>query len=305
MSAQPGWYDAGIAGRQRWWDGTRWTEHERLVQQTVDAAAAPSAADAASPPSAVANPPAAVASSPAAAARPPGAPLGWYLVPGTPRIRWWDGRRWTPFELVQGRSRPDPMAIEPPAMAFSLGALFFAVSAMQFVGMSVGGGFAASGVVFALLGVLMMTGGARTFSLQKLAPPQTAPVFGDAVRPLPGDQEGPGAGWYPVAGQVSRWWTGARWSWYIAVRHGVRPGFAGPRGYLVQRVLGWVLVGIGVLSAAAGIALAFLPGALGVGMLVFGLVFGILMLALGVFVLITAHVRRFAFVLPPGPPPVR
>jgi hypothetical protein len=26
MSAAPGWYDDG-SGRQRWWDGTQWTEH--------------------------------------------------------------------------------------------------------------------------------------------------------------------------------------------------------------------------------------------------------------------------------------
>ena len=25
----PGWYSAGAAGEERWWDGTRWTEHRR------------------------------------------------------------------------------------------------------------------------------------------------------------------------------------------------------------------------------------------------------------------------------------
>jgi len=25
----PGWYSGGVSGEERWWDGTRWTEHSR------------------------------------------------------------------------------------------------------------------------------------------------------------------------------------------------------------------------------------------------------------------------------------
>ncbi|MFC8681304.1 DUF2510 domain-containing protein [Microbacterium ureisolvens] len=66
----PGWYDDGT-GKQRWWDGTRWTEQfidlrETDVELRTDAGPA--------------------ASGPAQA--------GWYD-DQRGRTRWWDGRRWT------------------------------------------------------------------------------------------------------------------------------------------------------------------------------------------------------------------
>jgi hypothetical protein len=66
---EAGWYDDGT-GAQRWWDGTRWTEHyvdlqapEVELRTDTPAAAAPSAP-------------------------------GWYD-DGRGRLRWWNGRQWT------------------------------------------------------------------------------------------------------------------------------------------------------------------------------------------------------------------
>ncbi|WP_341997536.1 DUF2510 domain-containing protein [Microbacterium sp. LWH7-1.2] len=66
----PGWYDDG-SGKQRWWDGTHWTDQyidlrERDTELRTDGGPA--------------------ASGPA--------PAGWYD-DQRGRTRWWDGRRWT------------------------------------------------------------------------------------------------------------------------------------------------------------------------------------------------------------------
>lgn len=76
---EAGWYDDG-SGKQRWWDGTRWTEQfvdlqERYVELHTGAA------------------PASV----------PAAP-GWYD-DGRGRIRWWDGRRWTESFRFSGQEQ--------------------------------------------------------------------------------------------------------------------------------------------------------------------------------------------------------
>lgn len=75
---EAGWYDDGT-GRQRWWDGTRWTEHyvdlhERDIELHSDAT--PSA---------------------------PTAP-GWYD-DGRGRQRWWDGAGWTDAARFSGEER--------------------------------------------------------------------------------------------------------------------------------------------------------------------------------------------------------
>ncbi|WP_347344675.1 DUF2510 domain-containing protein [Microbacterium sp.] len=75
---EAGWYDDGT-GRQRWWDGARWTEHyvdlrERDVELHSDAV--------------------------------PGAPTapGWYD-DGRGRQRWWDGARWADAVRYSGEER--------------------------------------------------------------------------------------------------------------------------------------------------------------------------------------------------------
>jgi hypothetical protein len=71
---EPGWYDDGH-GKQRWWDGSSWTEHfidlgDRDV--ALHAGAAPA-----------------------------GAAAGWYD-DGRGRQRWWDGARWTDAARFSG-----------------------------------------------------------------------------------------------------------------------------------------------------------------------------------------------------------
>ncbi len=80
-AAPAGWYDDGT-GAQRWWDGSRWTEHyadftERDVALRADAVA------------------------PAVGA---GVEAGWYD-DGRGRQRWWDGTRWTSSSRFSGEER--------------------------------------------------------------------------------------------------------------------------------------------------------------------------------------------------------
>ncbi|MGA7149230.1 MAG: DUF2510 domain-containing protein [Microbacterium sp.] len=80
MAAEPGWYDDGT-GKQRWWDGARWTEHyidlrEPDVELHVDAA-----------------PPTTTRTAP-----------GWYD-DGRGRQRWWDGARWTDAARFSGEEQ--------------------------------------------------------------------------------------------------------------------------------------------------------------------------------------------------------
>ena len=79
-TAEAGWYDDGT-GKQRWWDGARWTEHyvdlaERDVELRVDPA-----------------PPVSVPISP-----------GWYD-DRRGRQRWWDGNGWTSASKFSGEEQ--------------------------------------------------------------------------------------------------------------------------------------------------------------------------------------------------------
>jgi len=77
---EAGWYDDGT-GKQRWWDGSRWTEHyvdlgEPDVELRTDA-----------------GPPAVARAEP-----------GWYD-DGRGRNRWWDGTRWTDAARYSGEEQ--------------------------------------------------------------------------------------------------------------------------------------------------------------------------------------------------------
>lgn len=81
MAAEAGWYDDGT-GKQRWWDGARWSEHyvdlaERDLELHTDATA-PSIGTTTAP--------------------------GWYD-DGRGRERWWDGSRWTDAARFSGQER--------------------------------------------------------------------------------------------------------------------------------------------------------------------------------------------------------
>lgn len=274
MSAPAGWYDAGTPGRQRWWDGFQWTANERAV--------------------------------PAVAL-----PMGWYTVPGTSDVRWWDGAIWTPYRVRDGRPKPDAFAVEPAATGIVLGIVFLVLAVFQtFTGViSSSSIFPWAALLMAAAGAVWLIGGITTKGLRRLPAPQGAPFADVVVRPLPGDAEGPGAGWYPVTGQVGRWWTGTRWSWYVGMKIGVRPGHFGPRGYLISMIAGWIIAGIAVLAlvvGALGIGLAAAGEEDIGGVLAFlGIPFGLIFAGLALFVLLLTRSRRYAMVLPEVPPPVR
>lgn len=271
MSAPQGWYDAGTPGAQRWWDGVQWTAHER--------AAAPATLS-----------------------------MGWYPVPGTTDVRWWDGVMWTPYRVRAGKPRPDWLAIEPPAMGVVLGILFSALAMLQLFSALISrspGNFVFP-VLLLSAAVIWFVGAAYSSGVRKLPAPQSAPIVDAVVQPLPGEVEGPGAGWYPMTRQVSRWWTGSRWTWYIGMKFGPRPGHAGPRGYLASMIVGWcvaALAVIGVIVAVVGGVMAQSP--VTGFMIVFGIMIAVVMGGLGAFTLLLTRSRRNALLLPTTPPPLR
>ena len=266
MSAQPGWYDAGVPGQERWWDGAQWTAHARAVARAA-------------------------------------APMGWFPVPGTADVRWWDGGRWTPYRFRDGKPRPDAFAVEPDNFGVVFGVVFIALGITQGSTYNLSGQpfFAVAPLLFILSGIVWLVGGIRSSQLKKLPAPLAAPMFDPSIRPLPGEVEGPGAGWIPVAGQVTRWWTGSQWSSYIGQKFGVRPTHAGDRSYRAVMAVGWVLGALSVLGVIAGVivfsalerwtaAAIILPA--------------VILLIVAVLVLVLTHVRRYMMVLPPTPPVV-
>jgi len=76
----PGWYDDGT-GKQRWWDGTHWTE-QYIDLRAPDIELRTDAGPAASGP----------------------AQPGWYD-DQRGRTRWWDGRRWTADVRYSGQEQ--------------------------------------------------------------------------------------------------------------------------------------------------------------------------------------------------------
>nr|WP_201470453.1 DUF2510 domain-containing protein [Microbacterium hydrocarbonoxydans] len=271
MSTPQGWYDAGTPGRQRWWDGAQWTAHERE---------APS-------------------SSPA---------MGWYQVGGSTDVRWWDGVMWTPYSIRAGKPRPDALAVEPPAMGLALGIVFVVLGLLQLTAALVSqsaGNFVYPVLLLAAAAVWFIAAG-HSLAVRRIPAPQSAPIVDAVVQPLPGELEGPDAGWYPMTGQVSRWWTGTRWSWYLGTKFGARPGHAGPRGYLTSMILGWVVAALALI----GVFLAVVGGVMGQSpvapfLITFGIVIAVIMGGLGAFVLLLTRSRRNALLLPATPPPVR
>lgn len=79
MAAPPGWYDDG-SGRQRWWDGERWSNDVIDLREDLP-----------------------VLRNDAGPANAPAAPAGWHEVDG--RQRWWDGRQWTNAYRYSGEER--------------------------------------------------------------------------------------------------------------------------------------------------------------------------------------------------------
>jgi hypothetical protein len=292
MTMAPGWYDAGTPGRVRWWDGVQWTAHE--------AEARPQKAAVDDQPSSLGAP-----------------PMGWYETSeGSPR--WWDGSRWTSFRMRGGIPGADWAATEQPAVAWVFGSMFFVFGLAQFglallIGaISAGGSITtlvlwASGPLTLAQAAIFLSMAAKTTAVRRIPVPRSSPAAIDAVRPLPGEQEGLAAGWYSVAPRVTRWWTGARWSEYIGTQHGVRPTFTGARTLRIVRLMGWTIIGIGALGFIGGAALiAFgvnaddhgFRVAMGVLALVGGIMFGIL----GAACFVMSRRQRHIFLRPQSAP---
>lgn len=291
MDVQPGWYVAGVPGRERWWDGYAWTAHERdapapapVVQPVAPAAPLAQAAPMTSAPTLPAP--------------------GWYQVPGSDLLRWWEGRYWTGFRIKNGRPGTDGVTVEQPVMAWVLGGMFVLLGGMQFLLSLSGGVYIGAGIPFIVLGALWFAIAVRTAALRRTPAPATAPAFPDVVRPLPGEQEGPSAGWYPVTKAATRWWTGARWAQYIATRNGIRPTFHGHRAIVAMRVVVWGILGLALLGVIGGIVLmAVAPGDaaltfVGAAMLIFGIVFVLLWVVL----FLSGRMQERLLRIPAGPP---
>lgn len=285
MPAPQGWYDAGVPGRLRWWDGTQWTAHERAV--TPQELMAP-------------EPP----SSPHLEQSPQAPLMGWYPVTGRSEVRWWDGAGWTPYRIRDGRPRADAFAVEPGNTGLVFGFVFIVLGLTQLSTASISGNtvFSIAPILFFIAGAVWLIGGFRTGQVRKLASPRTAPMLEPSTRPLPGEVEGTGAGWYPVAGRVTRWWTGSRWSPYIVQKFGVRPTLAGPRGYFTSMIVGWVFAVGGVICLILGLMTA---AAFGIVVGTFLITCGAVGILVGGILLPMIYARRYTMILPTQPPPLR
>lgn len=283
VNAEPGWYQAE-PGTLRWWDGSRWTDHVTSMQPVVPA---PQQSQAAFPLQ-------------ARQATTNNVGMGWYETPTGP-IRWWDGRHWTGFIIARGLPKADGATIDQPALAWVFGAMFLSLAVLQALLNPI-----TSIATFALAAIWWIIA-FKSSAVRRIAAPTSQPVLIDETRPLPGEQEGPGSGWYPVTPQATRWWTGSRWSQYTGSRVGVRPTFHGATAIRRLLVFSWSILGVGVVSIIVAIVLLFVGAAdpsngvlTGIG--VFLLMAGIVLSVLGPVLLAMSRTQKRLLLLPEAPP---
>ena len=292
MTAAPGWYEAGTPGKLRWWDGTQWTAQE---------------ADAA-PPVKQEVPVTLLAPTPMASPSqlPSGPQPGWYPT-GPDQLRWWDGSHWTGLRVKNGKPGTDWATTEQPSLAWVFGSLFLVLAIAQFSLGALSSHLSVNGFPMLFLALLWFGIAAQTTAVRRIPQPVAAPVVIDVVRPLPGEQDGPGAGWYSVSPRATRWWTGSRWAQYVGTQYGIRPTFHGARAFRIYLVMSWAVLGIGVLALAVGVVIlvnssgdgyGFLGGIIG-GIVVGG---GVLFAVLGGVLLIMSRMQRRLLLLPDLPP---
>lgn len=290
MTAAPGWYDAGTPGELRWWDGTRWTGQVAAAGPIVGP----------TPPH----------RAPAPSTSPTGSPSGpqpgWYPA-GSDQLRWWDGSHWTGLRVKDGKPGTDWATTEQPTLAWVFASVFLVLALLQFSLGLLSSHLSVNGVPLALVSILWFGIAAKTTAVRRIPRPTGEPTVIDAVRPLPGEQDGPGAGWYDVSSRATRWWTGSRWAQYVGTQYGVRPTFHGARAFRTYLVLCWVILGIGVLGLIVGVVLvinssddsyAFLGAAIGIVVIAGGVLFGVL----GGVLLAMSRTQRRLLLLPELPP---
>lgn len=285
MTTAPGWYEAGTPGRVRWWDGTQWTEHESDAPVPAPAQTSP------------AQTPFGQASAPLP---------GWYVT-SAESARWWDGKKWTGMRTKNGKPGIDWSTTESVAMTLTMGVIFLALGTMQLALGIVSPGISYVGVPTLLLAALWFGIGIQTSIVLRTPAPTSEPLMLDLFRPLPGEQEGPGAGWYPISTTLSRWWTGARWTQYTNSKFGIRPTFHGPQTKITLRRMAIGVFALAVVVMIVGIVLIVIgrndpanysATIIGWVMAIGGVAFA----ALGALVLaMTKHQMRLLF--PPAEPP--
>ncbi|WP_205547878.1 DUF2510 domain-containing protein [Leucobacter sp. wl10] len=285
-SAPAGWYDAGTPGRLRWWDGSQWTAHECEAQaRPVTAETSRSAA------------------LPTQPLHDPGIPMGWYAVPGTAETRWWDGGHWTAYRIAGGTPRGSWYAVEPPGVAYAFGVIFLALGLVQASLALVSPSAVLAAVGPLLLGVFWLSAAIALSAVRGRPAPAMAAADPEAVQPLPGRAEGPGAGWVPLTPRLSRWWSGARWGEYVLESGRVRPTHGGARTFRVLKVMAAVALWGGLLVIAAGVVLlatGWLGSATWIGALV--LIGGVAFAVVGAILIPVVHSRRHALLLPEQAP---
>lgn len=228
-------------------------------------------------------------------------PAAWYAQ--GEGLRWWDGARWTGMRVKNGRPGVDWITAENPVPLFVSSALFLVAGGVYlFLSVRTPPSLVL-GALFLALAVFWFLGALQTRRVAVLPAPAAAPVVIDAVHPLPGEEEGSRAGWYPVSPTVRRWWTGARWSEYTWTRYGIRPTFHGPRSF---RLLLWVegiFAGLGAVAVIAGsivVSGAAEPVATAIGAVL--IVAGAATLLAGVLLLALSPVSRRTLLVPSSPP---
>lgn len=228
-------------------------------------------------------------------------PAAWYAQ--GEGLRWWDGARWTGMRVKDGRPGVDWMTAEKTTMVFVSSGVFFFAGAVHLALAFMFPLYFLSGSLFVAVAVFWLLGGLQVRRVARTPAPTAAPVVLDILRPLPGEQEGPGAGWFPVSSTVGRWWTGTRWSQYTWTRFGIRPTFHGARSF---RTLLWIaggVSGLGAVVVIAGIvvvALAIEAMATGIGVIM--IVLGAILLLLGVLMFALSPISRRPLVIPSTPP---
>jgi small neutral amino acid transporter SnatA (MarC family) len=246
MSAQPGWYDAEQPGLQRWWDGAGWTEHVRTTPAPPAPLGSPAPGFGAGPISATGT------AAPDMRIIP-----GWYRMPSTGEVRWHTGTIWSGYSLRDGVPKPDRITgSQRSSQGLILAILYLIVGMMQTSLAISNRGFIASGGLFLVLGAFWLYGALRARKRERAPRPVDAAIVLDAVRPLPGEAEAAGAGWYPgdQPGRT-RWWTGARWSQYVAKNGEVEPIYGVERSLRIATRMGMWLTIAGAVLLALGIVL--------------------------------------------------
>lgn len=226
---------------------------------------------------------------------------GWYAVPETTDVRWWDGHSFREVTLVDGAPRYR-FSWGLPVGNYLLAAVVVLVVAI--VGLFIAGGeFPVVTLVSAPLALWFFIIAVLAMKTLRLAPPTTAPIETNDVQPLPGTVE-PGlvaAGWYAgPTKEKPRWWTGKQWSDYLLAFGQPHPasGQAARVKRIHRRIL-WVSLAIVALCAGGAVACA-LAGQL--GPMTALIAFAVIALAVGIGYRVAEHRAMRPFIRPMLPP---